>query len=105
MSNKDNADVIFKEFEWSRTKAETNLKLHQISFEEATNVFQDPFFIIFNDPEHSFEEHRFIIIGMSDKFRHLFVSFTQRGEFCRIISSRKLTAKERKDYELKKQKF
>ncbi|CAN5460611.1 hypothetical protein BH20ACI1_BH20ACI1_12680 [soil metagenome] len=105
MSDKDNADVIFKNFEWSRAKAETNLKLHRVSFEEAATVFEDPFFVIFNDPEHSFEERRFIIIGMSDKFRHLFVSFTERGERSRIISSRKLTVKERKDYEIKKQKF
>lgn len=105
MSDKNDADVISEGFEWSKAKAATNLKLHQISFEEAATVFDDPFFVIFNDPAHSFEERRFIIIGMSDKFRHLFVSFTQRGERSRIISSRKLTAKERKDYEFKKQKF
>lgn len=105
MISKNNADVIFKDFEWNSEKSETNLKLHQVSFEEATTVFEDPFFIIFNDPTHSIGERRFVIIGMSDKFRYLFVSFTEREQRNRIISCRKLTAKERKDYEHKKQKF
>ena len=98
------ADVVFGDFEWDAGKAEGNIKKHKVSFEEATSVFADPFLIIFNDPDHSFDEQRFIIIGMSEKFRYLFVSFAER-ERTRIISARELTAREKREYENKKPKF
>ncbi len=105
MKSKGNDNLIFNNFEWSKSKAAENLKKHQVSFEEAVTVFEDSFFIIFKDPDHSFQEQRFIIIGMSDKFRNLFVSFTERNERIRIISVRVLTLTERKEYEQRKPKF
>lgn len=95
----DKSDIIFKDFEWNGQKAEINLQNHRISFEEATTVFADQFFVIFKDSEHSEGEQRFIIIGVSDKLNYLFVSFTERNQRTRIISARELTSKERKDYE------
>ena len=95
----DKSDIIFNNFEWNQQKSESNLQNHGISFEEASTVFADPFFIIFKDIEHSKDEQRFIIIGASDKLNYLFVSFTERDERTRIISARELTSKERKDYE------
>lgn len=105
MKRKQNTDVIFNDFEWNKEKAEENFKKHKITFEEAATIFDDPFFIIFNDPEHSFRERRFIIIGLSDKLHYLFVSFAERESRTRIISARELTANERNDYENKRQKF
>lgn len=105
MKRKDNASIIYNDFDWDKEKAEANLKKHQVAFEEATTVFGDPFFIIFKDPDHSFRERRFIIIGVSDKLRYLFVCFAERENRNRIISAGELTAKERKDYENKGQKF
>jgi uncharacterized protein len=100
-----NTDIIYNDFEWSKEKAAENLKKHEIAFEEAVTVFDDAFFIIFKDPEHSVREQRFIIIGISDKLRHLFICFAERESRTRIISARELTFKERKDYENKRQKF
>lgn len=105
MKRERNTDIIYNDFEWSKQKAAANLKKHKIAFEEATTVFDDPFFIIFKDPDHSFREQRFIIIGVSDKLRYLFVCFAVRENRTRIISARELTVKERKDYENKRQKF
>jgi len=94
-----------EDFEWDETKANINLKTHRVSFEEAVTVFADSFSITFSDPDHSFEEQRFIVIGLSNKFRSLFVSFTERGKKTRIISAREVTAKERNSYEQKRRKF
>jgi len=105
MEQEDVTNVIFDDFEWNEAKADENLKKHGVSFEEAASVFDDSFSIIFYDPDHSFEENRFIIIGMSVKINFLFVSFTEREDKVRIISARELTATERRNYEEKKQKF
>lgn len=105
MKRKHETDVIYNDFEWNEEKAEKNFKKHKVTFEEAAAIFDDPFFIIFKAPKHSFQEPRFIIIGMSDKLRPLFVSFVERDSRTRIISARELTAKERKDYENKRQPF
>lgn len=86
-------------FEWDDKKASQNIKKHGISFEEATTVFGDPFSITIYDPLHSREEDRFVILGMSDKNRILVVVHTERNDRIRIISARKATKKERKQYE------
>ncbi len=81
-------------------KAQANLKKHGISFNEAQTVFDDPLASIFDDEWNSVGEPRELIIGHSSNNQLLIVSFTQRTpEIIRIISSRKTTAKERKDYE------
>ena len=86
-------------FEWDDKKAYQNIKKHGISFEEATTVFGDPFSITIYDPLHSKEEDRFVILGMSNKNRILVVVHTERNDRIRIISARKATKKERKQYE------
>jgi len=92
------------EFEWDAQKAEENLKKHGVAFEEALTVFADPLANIFDDPDHSRDERRELIIGHSAAQHLLIVSFTDRGRRTRIIGAREATARERKDYEEKSQK-
>jgi uncharacterized DUF497 family protein len=70
-----------------------------VSFEEASTAFQDTLSLTIEDPLHSIEEERFILIGMSQENRILVVVHTERGDNIRIISARKATKKERGDYE------
>ena len=86
-------------FEWDSKKAASNLRRHGVSFEEATSVFSDPLARIFDDEAHAIEEQREIIIGHSTRDRLLLVSFTQQEDIIRIISARRATRNERKDYE------
>jgi hypothetical protein len=88
-------------FEWDEKKANENLEKHGTSFDEAKTVFNDPFSVTIYDPDHSIDEHRYIDIGLSSKGRLIVVSYIERGEKIRIISSRKATKKEQKDYEEK----
>ncbi len=87
------------EFEWDEKKAADNLADHGVSFEEAKTVFDDQLYVDFYDPDHSFGEHRFIIMGESRQGRLLLVSYTERGENIRLISARELTPAERRQYE------
>jgi len=87
------------EFEWDENKAAANLSKHGVSFEETKTVFDDPLYIDFYDPDHSSEEHRYIIIGESQQNRLLIVSYTERSDSVRLISSREVTPAERKVYE------
>ena len=86
-------------FEWDVNKATANIAKHGVNFEEAATVFRNPISVIFDDEDHSDEELREIIIGHSDSNRLLLVCFTERGDAIRIISARKATRRERKDYE------
>jgi uncharacterized DUF497 family protein len=86
-------------FEWNTEKAKANLKKHEVSFEEAETVFDDPLFVIFADPDHSFEENRFIIIGESNQHRLLVVSYAERPPKTRLICAIEATRPERKKYE------
>lgn len=86
-------------YEWDLKKAQANLRKHHVSFEDATTVFLDPFAVTYPDPDHSDEENREITIGHSAGQRLLFVSHCPRGEGIRLISVRKATRKERKQYE------
>lgn len=87
------------EFEWDEKKNESNRKKHGVWFEEALQVFDDPFALRFNDEGYS--EGRFILIGSSGSYRVLLVVFCEReqGEVLRIISARKGTKKEIAAYE------
>jgi uncharacterized DUF497 family protein len=87
------------QFEWDKEKAEKNLKKHDVSFEEASTVWDDYFYADLFDDNHSIEENRFLIFGESAQNRLLIVSYTERENCVRIISARELTPKERKDYE------
>ena len=87
------------EFEWNLDKAVLNLSKHNISFQEATTVFDDSLSTTFPDPAHSIGENRYIIIGMSKLGQLLVVSHTDREDRIRIISARKATRQERIFYE------
>jgi uncharacterized protein len=87
------------EFEWDPAKAEENSRRHGVTFEEAATAFGDPLARIFDDPEHSVDEPREIIVGYSDKQRLLLVSFTERAPKVRIISARPATRNERQRHE------
>lgn len=93
------------EFEWDYNKEKANQRKHGISFEEAKNIFYDPFSITINDPIHSMAEERFIDIGLSEKLRLLVVVYTQRGSKIRLISCRKASLKEQKIYEQSKYEY
>jgi uncharacterized protein len=86
-------------FEWDANKAASNLAKHGVSFEDAATVFVDPLSDTFDDPDHSAEERRFIIIGTSERGRMLVVTHTDDGETVRIISAREPTRGEREFYE------
>ena len=87
-------------FEWDEKKNEINKKKHKISFEEAKTVFYDEEALLIEDPEHSSEEQRFIILGLSKKANLLVVCHCYRASetVIRIISARKATKTEEKQY-------
>jgi len=89
------------EFEWNPAKARSNFKKHGVSFEEAQSVFYDEYARQFTDDEHSDEEERFVMLGMSNQSRVLIVCHCERSKssVLRIISARNATAKERKHYQ------
>lgn len=86
-------------FEWDIEKARKNLRIHGVSFDEASTAFGDSLSLTIHDTLHSDEEDRFILIGNSYKNRLLVVVHTERENKIRIISARKATKKERKQYE------
>ena len=87
-------------FEWDARKNSSNQKKHGVSFEDAHSVFFDDHAIQFFDDEHSEDEARFIMLGMSIESRVLVVCHCEReaGKVIRIISARKATKSERKYY-------
>ena len=74
-------------FDWDLEKARSNLKKHQVDFEEASTVFDDPQFITFLDEEHSTDEERYITLGLSNKGRLIMAAHTERNNHIRIISA------------------
>lgn len=89
-------------FEWNEVKAQLNIAKHGVSFEEAKTVFSDRFGLIIFDEEHSSNEERFLLLGVSAKERVLLVVHCyKQDEVIRIISARKATKKEQKQYEEK----
>jgi len=88
------------EFIWDDNKNISNQKKHGISFEEAKSVFSDELARLVPDPEHSKGEERFILMGISKKFRVLTICHCEiDSDTIRIISARKADKKERKQYE------
>jgi uncharacterized protein len=83
-------------FEWDKRKESNNVKKHGVSFQEAKSVFYDEFAIQFFDGDHSLNEERFLLLGMSAKARILLVCHCERagGEVIRLISARKATKRE-----------
>jgi uncharacterized DUF497 family protein len=86
-------------FEWDNKKAESNLKKHLVTFEEAATAFGDPLALTFRDPDHSVGELRYLTFGISQNGVLLVLSHTYRNELVRIISARRATRAERKIYE------
>jgi len=72
---------------------------HTVSFEEAVTAFGDPLGQIIDDPRHSADEERFVLLGRSDRRRLLVVMFTEHGEAIRLISARRATPRERRRHE------
>jgi len=91
-------------FNWDPKKAHSNLNKHGISFTEARTVFLDENALLINDPDHSQDEDRFIPLGFSHKLRVLVVCYSGEGHVIRIISARKATRSERKQYQERQSK-
>jgi uncharacterized DUF497 family protein len=87
------------DFEWDEAKAQINHQKHGVSFLEATEVFSDEHSSCVHDPDHSYDEERYLLFGASSKDNHLVVSFTERLETIRIISARQMTRQELNAYE------
>ncbi|MDD5247349.1 MAG: BrnT family toxin [Rhodocyclaceae bacterium] len=87
-------------FEWDERKAAANVKKHGVSFEEAKSAFYDDRAKLIGDPDHSADEDRFVLLGLSSALRLLVVCHCYRGDdgVIRIISARKATAKETQFY-------
>ncbi len=87
-------------FEWDSSKAASNAKKHKVTFEVAATVFYDDFAVQFFDDEHSFDEDRFFLLGMSSDARLLLLCHCERedAEVIRIISARKATESEAQNY-------
>ena len=87
-------------FVWDSAKAASNLRKHGVTFTEATTVFEDFDALQIFDPEHSAEEDRFVILGMSNRLRILVVChcYRENDEQIRIISARKANPQEAEQY-------
>jgi len=91
-------------FEWDKSKDRANQKKHGVTFEEAQTVFFDELGLFMEDPDHSDDEERFLLLGMSSALRVILVChcFRKEDEIIRIISARKANKYEREQY-LKRQ--
>jgi uncharacterized DUF497 family protein len=90
--------------EWDPTKAAANRRKHGVAFEEAATVFLDPQAVTYDDPDHSVNEDRLLIVGHSTRERILVVSYMYRADRIRIISARSATPRERRKHEEDRQR-
>ncbi len=88
-------------FEWNTDKANRNERKHAVFFHEAITVFEDRLSLTYPDIDHSVDEDRFLIIGLSSRENVLVISHAFRNDNIRIISARNATKKERSYYEYK----
>ena len=88
-------------FEWDDRKNAQNRRKHGISFEEAQTVFFDEQALLIGDPDHSEQEERFILLGLSSALRTLVVChcYRREGGVIRLISARRADPQEREEYE------
>ena len=97
-----NYNIIMEtiKFEWDENKNQINQIKHNISFEEAKTVFYDEEALVIDDPEHSKEEERFIILGLSNRTNLLVVChcYRESDTVIRLISARKATKTETRQY-------
>lgn len=100
--NNDNYNVIMVglSFEWDEHKSLLNKKKHGLSFEEAKTAFFDENALLIHDPDHSQEENRFVLLGLSARLRILVVCHAYRkgGQVIRIISARRASGQEQRQY-------
>jgi len=87
------------DFEWDPVKARANEEKHGVSFFEGCEVFDDELSSTVSDPDHSRDENRYLIFGMSNNRKYLVVSYTERTDTIRLISAREMTRQEQKAYE------
>jgi len=87
-------------FEWDEQKENANVQKHGVSFEEARSAFSDEHALVFFDPDHSGDEDRFILLGLSAKLRTLVVChcFREEETVIRMISARKADTEEEREY-------
>jgi hypothetical protein len=87
-------------FEWDERKNSTNVRKHGVSFDEAASVFADESALLLDDPDHSKDEDRFILMGLSQSLRILLVfhCFREDQDVIRIISARRASRAEREHY-------
>jgi uncharacterized protein len=86
-------------FEWDPVKADANVRKHGVTFDEASTVFGDPLNLLMADPDHSHNEDRSLLLGMSNRRKLLVVAFAERPPRTRLISARRATRHERRRYE------
>jgi uncharacterized DUF497 family protein len=86
-------------FEWDPNKAAANLLKHGVSFWEARSVFADPCSSTIDDPDHSWDEQRFVTLGLSNRGRLLVVVHAERGQNIRLVSARCANGHERDTYD------
>ena len=84
---------------WDPEKARSNFAKHGVTFDEAETIFYDPLSKMFDDPDHSVGEQRFVMVGYSSSGRLVVVSHTEHGGDIRIINARLADARERKRHE------
>jgi len=87
-------------FEWDPRKAAANLRKHKVAFEDAQSVFSDERARLIDDPDHSADEERFLLLGLGSSLRVLVVAHCYRagGGVIRIISARRATREEENSY-------
>ena len=87
-------------FEWDANKAAANQRKHGVTFDEARTVFFDENAKLINDPDHSDDEDRFVMLGLSSNFRFVLVChcYREQGNVIRINSARKASTQESKQY-------
>jgi uncharacterized DUF497 family protein len=86
-------------FEWDPEKADANFQKHGVSFDDASTVFGDPLSLLMPDPDHSADEERYLVLGMSGHQKPLVVACAERPPNTRLISARRAMRAERKRYE------
>ena len=87
-------------FEWDANNAAANQRKHSVTFDEARTVFFDENAKLINDPDHSDDEDRFVMLGLSSNFRFVLAChcYREQGNVIRIISARKASTQESKQY-------
>jgi len=86
-------------FEWDATKATGNLRKQGVSFDEAVAMFGAPLSVLIPDPDRGIGEQRYLLLGMSSRYRLLVVAFAERPPQARLISARRVNRRERRKHE------